>query len=113
MPQVAAISKIDFPHKLPQDFVKEYVRENFGPHFPFMSKIIDAFDHAAISERNFCQPLEYYLRDHTFPEQNGEYIRIALEYSMKTITESTALAGISPDQITDMIFVSTTGLATP
>src|SRR5947209_9661396 len=113
MPSVAVISKIDFPHKLPQSFVKDYVRKNFGPHFPFIDKIIDAFDHAAINERNFCQPLEYYLRDHTFPEQNGEYIRIALEYSMKAITECTSSAGIKPSEITDIIFVSTTGLATP
>ena len=113
MPSVAAISKIDFPHKLPQDFVKEYVRTNFGPHFPFIDKVIDAFDNTGIKERNFCQSLDYYHLDHKFPEHNQEYVRKAVEFSISAIKECVISSGVLLDEITDIIVVSTTGLATP
>jgi alkylresorcinol/alkylpyrone synthase len=113
VPSVAAISKIDFPHKQPQGFVKEYVRENFGANFPFIDKVMSAFDNAAIGERNLCQPISYYETDHSFRQQNAEYISISLEYSIKAITDCIAKAQLSLDEVTDIIVVSTTGLATP
>jgi alkylresorcinol/alkylpyrone synthase len=50
---------------------------------------------------------------HAFQEQNKEYINIALEYAVKAIEQSIAEANIKKENITDIIFVSTTGLATP
>jgi alkylresorcinol/alkylpyrone synthase len=44
---------------------------------------------------------------------NGQYIKISLEYSIKAIEECISLAQIQKDNITDIIFVSTTGLSTP
>lgn len=113
MPFIAAVSKIDFPHKLPQQFVKEYVRDMFATHFPFTDKLIDAFDNTGIVERNFCKPIDYYTLEQTFPERNAEYIRNSLDYSVKAIEECLAQAEITQKEITDIIVVSTTGLATP
>jgi alkylresorcinol/alkylpyrone synthase len=63
--------------------------------------------------RNFCKPLDYYAGLHNFQEQNEEYIRISLEYSVKAIEECISSAHIQKEEITDIIFVSTTGLSTP
>jgi len=72
-----------------------------------------AFDNTEIMTRNFCKPLDYYAGLHTFQEQNEEYIRISLEYSVKAIEECISSAHIQKEEITDIIFVSTTGLSTP
>jgi len=72
-----------------------------------------AFDNTEIMTRNFCKPLDYYAELHNFQEQNEEYIRISLEYSVKAIEECISSAHIQKEEITDIIFVSTTGLSTP
>jgi alkylresorcinol/alkylpyrone synthase len=113
MPAIAAISKIDFPHKIDQQLVKFHAREMFIKDFPAVERLINAFDNTEIRERNFCQPSEYYLSDKTFEEHNNQYIATSLEYSVKATEECLEKAGLKKEDITDIIFVSTTGLATP
>ncbi len=113
MPQLAAISTIDFPFKVSQQEVKQYAKDLFAPSFPQVDRMLSAFDNTEIITRNFCKPLQYYSAKHTFQEQNAEYIKIALEYSIKSIENCIAQAQINKEEITDIIFLSTTGLSTP
>ena len=113
MPSLAAIAKIDFPDKVSQQEVKEGAKALFAPSFPQVERMMSAFDNTEISTRNFCKPLAYYATLHSFQDQNAEYIRISLEYSVKAIEASLTSAKISKDEITDLIFISTTGLSTP
>ncbi len=75
--------------------------------------MMSAFDNTEIKTRNLCKPLNYYSGVHTFQDQNAEYIRISLEYSIRAIEECISLAQIKKEDITDIIFISTTGLSTP
>ena len=113
MPSLAAISKIDFPYKVDQQEVKLRAKDLFITSFPQVERMISAFDNTEILTRNLCKPLDYYSNLHTFEDQNAEYIRISLEYSVKAIEECIASAQIKKEDITDIIFVSTTGLSTP
>jgi alkylresorcinol/alkylpyrone synthase len=113
MPSLAAISTIDFEFKKDQQEVKEYAKALFEPGFPQVQRLMSVFDNTEISYRNFCKPLPYYADMHTFKEQNDEYIRISLEYSVRAIEECMHSANIAAEDITDIMFVSTTGLATP
>lgn len=113
MPSLAAVSKIDFPFKVDQSEVKKYAKDLFAPSFPQVERMLDAFDNTEIKIRNFCKPLNYFSDPHTFQEQNAEYIRLALEYSVKAVEECLSIAKIKKEEITDIIFVSTTGLSTP
>jgi len=113
MPALAAISKIDFPFKVDQKDVKQYAKELFAPSYPQVERMLIAFDSTEIKTRNFCKALDYYATVHTFKEQNDEYIRLCLEYSVKAIEECLESAQINKFDITDVIFVSTTGLSTP
>jgi len=112
MPFIAAVAKIEFPYKVEQMKVKEYVRSMFQ-HFPHMNRLIEAFDNTEIVTRNFCEPLDYYAELKTFEAHNNEYLRITLEYTVKAAEECIAKAHVKKEDITDIIFVSTTGLATP
>jgi alkylresorcinol/alkylpyrone synthase len=113
MPFIAGVSTIDFPYKVAQQEVKLKAREMFSENFPLGERLISAFDNAGIQTRNFCKPLTYYSAPNSFEERNNEYIRCAVEYATKAIGECTMLARISTKDITDIIVVSTTGLATP
>lgn len=113
MPSLAAVSKIDFPYKTSQQTVKDFAEGVFASSFPDIHRLLPVFNNTEIATRNLCKPLDYYLQIHTFEEQNHEFIRLALEYSIKAIEECVSAAGIGKEDITDLIFVSTTGLATP
>lgn len=113
MPSLAAISKTDFPYKVEQQTVKEGARNLFAPSYPQVERMMSAFDNTEIKTRNLCKPLDYYTSLHSFEDQNAEYIRLSLEYSIKAVEECIASAQIDKDEITDLIFISTTGLSTP
>jgi len=113
MPSLAAVSIIDFPYKVEQQIVKEGARVLFAPSYPQVERMMSAFDNTEIKTRNMCKPLDYYTSIHSFEDQNAEYIRISLEYSIQAIEECIASANINKDDITDLIFISTTGLSTP
>lgn len=113
MPSLAAVSKIDFPYKTSQQTVKDFAEGVFASSFPDIRRLLPVFDNTEIATRNLCKPLDYYLQTHTFEEQNHEFIQLALEYSIKAIEACVSAAGIDKDDITDLLFVSTTGLATP
>jgi alkylresorcinol/alkylpyrone synthase len=113
MPFVAAISKIDLPYKADQQEVKQQAKETFSANFPEAGRLIFAFDNTEIKYRNFCQPLSYYIKPNTFEERNNLYIRLALDYSVQAIEDCLIKAGVNKQDITDILFVSTTGLATP
>lgn len=113
MSSLAAISKIDFPFRIEQEKVKKGIEELFEPSFPQVKKMMSVFDNTEIKKRNLCKPLDYYSSVHSFQEQNDNYIRTALEYSVKAIEECISTAQLKKEDITDIIFISTTGLATP
>ncbi len=113
MPSLAAVATIEFPNRISQEEVKEYARAFFAPSFPAVQRMISAFDNTEIKTRNFCRPLDYYATLTSFHKRNLEYIQISLQYSVQAIEACIVEAGISKEDITDIIFVSTTGVATP
>lgn len=113
MPFIAAAAKIDLPYKTDQQEVKEQAKTMFSENFPEAVRLIFAFDNTEIKYRNFCMPLSYYAKSNTFEERNNEYIHAALTYSVQAIEDCVIKADVDKMDITDIIFVSTTGLATP
>ncbi|MBS1523237.1 MAG: type III polyketide synthase [Bacteroidetes bacterium] len=113
MPFIASVSKIDLPHRIPQQEAKERARAMFAENFPQVDRLIQAFDNTEIVTRNFCEPISYYITPNTFEERNEEYLQKALMWSVKAIENCIEAAHIDKSEITDILFVSTTGLATP
>lgn len=113
MPSIAAVSGVSLPHKVNQQDVKAQARALFVEHFPQVDRLMPAFDNTEIVTRNFCKPITYYAEANTFEQRNDDYIENALQYSIQAVEEAVAKAGVDKDDITDLIFVSTTGLATP
>jgi alkylresorcinol/alkylpyrone synthase len=113
MPSISAVATIDLPHKTTQQEVKEQAQRMFSESFPQTNRLIFAFDNTEIKTRNFCKPIPYYTSDTTFEQRNNDYIATALEFSVQAIEECLVKAKLDKSEITDVIFVSTSGLATP
>src|ERR1700744_1475992 len=113
MPFIASASSISFPNKIEQAAVRQRALETFTDNYPDAKRLVFAFDSTKIETRNFCRPLDYYTSPNTFEQRNNGYIQTSLEYCEKAIEHSIAKAGVNKRDITDLVFVSTTGLATP
>jgi len=113
MPSISSASTITFPNRTPQSNAKQSARDFFAPSFPQVDRLIDIFDNTDIRYRNFCLPLDYFASLSSFEARNNEYVKIAVEYSIKAIEGCLPKAGIRKEEITDIIYISSTGLATP
>jgi alkylresorcinol/alkylpyrone synthase len=58
-------------------------------------------------------PLDWYTAEHTFGERNDLYIEQGLTLASEAITRALARAGLSPRHVDHVVFVSSTGIATP
>ncbi len=113
MPFISAVSTIDFPDKVPQHQVRQAVLDLFSEHFPQAERLSVAFENTGIQTRNFCKPLSFYRQPTSFGERNQEYVAIALDYSVQAVADVLKKAGVTLEEVTDLVVVSTTGLATP
>ena len=113
MPSLKSVSTISFPNKVKQQEVKRYARELFVKNFPAVERMMPIFDNTEIITRNFCNPLDYYATLNNFKQQNAEYISTALEFSVQAIEKCLQESSTAKEKITDLVFISTSGLATP
>ena len=112
MPFLDAVSKIDFPYKVDQQDAKNYARQLFSD-FPAIESLLPSFDNTEIQRRNFCKPFSYYEQAHNFEENNDAYVECSLRHSIEAIEDCIVRSNVRRNDITDLIFVSSTGLATP
>jgi len=113
MPKILSTSIIDFDFSLKQEHTKEFAQDLFAESFSNINKLTEVFDNTRIKKRNFCMPVNFFESDKSFKIKNDLFIKISLEKSIESINECLEKSGIKKQEITDLIFISTTGLATP
>jgi alkylresorcinol/alkylpyrone synthase len=112
-PRVLSTATAVPPHRVGQRETKEFARELFAGKFQNLERLLPVFDNGLIETRHFCQPLEWFEREWTFPERNGLYIEHALELSEKAGRRCLDRVGAKPEEIGALFFISTTGISTP
>lgn len=113
MPHIVSAANIDLPHKVDQSALKEYAKNLFEEAFPDVDRLLPAFENTLIKNRNFCVPVDFYAKERTFKEKNDLFIKYALKYSVEAIKNCLEGTEFKKEDITDIVFVTTTGLATP
>ena len=113
MPEIISVSKIVLPHICPQSELKNFARETFSGKFHDIERLLESFDNAKIDYRNMCMPVEYFMSNKTFKQKNELFIEMSLKYSILAIEQSLEKAGINKKEITDLIFITSTGISTP
>jgi alkylresorcinol/alkylpyrone synthase len=74
---------------------------------------LDVFDNARIDERALAMPIEWYLKPHGFKERTEAYQRVGMSLAERAARDALSRAGVAPREVTGVVFVSTTGIATP
>ncbi len=99
-------------HQIAQSKTRDLVAGLF-PEYGSSPRHLGIFDHAAIDFRYFAMPLAWYAQTHSLEERNELYKKEALELGVTAAQKALEAAGLRPDQIGAVIWVSNSGFATP
>jgi alkylresorcinol/alkylpyrone synthase len=112
-PRILSVASALPPHRIGQGEVKDFARAMFSGAFQDIERLTPVFDNVQVENRYFCVPQEWFERDHSFPERNALYVEHALDLSEKAARRALDKAGVTPQEVGAIFFVSTTGLSTP
>ncbi len=117
-PRLRSLATAVPPHVVRQEEAKRLVGALFetvppGGDEPDWARLASVFDHGAIETRRVCMPLEWYAEPHGFGERNDRYVEHAVALSSEAARGALDAAGLAPADVDHVVFVSTTGLATP
>ncbi|MGE0764264.1 MAG: type III polyketide synthase [Bdellovibrionales bacterium] len=78
-----------------------------------ISRFSSAFLNTQIEHRHSVVPMEWYLESHNWTDRNRLYIDEAVTLLQQVAVNSLDGSGFALDDVTDVLTVSTTGIATP
>lgn len=112
-PKVLAIGTAVPGHSLAQAEIKQFAASLFRSQLMHIDRLLPVFDNGCIKKRHLAKPLAWYGEKHSFAQANEQYAAEALKLAEVAAQEAIERAGISPERIGLVVFVSSTGIATP
>jgi len=113
-PRLLSLATAVPKHILGQDNVSETARRIFGmAGVGDLDRMVAVFGNAGIDRRYSTVPVEWYEQPHGWTDRNNLYLEHALALIEEAAREAIAEAGLTPQDIDQVVTVSTTGIATP
>lgn len=113
MPRIRAVATAVPSTRVDQDLALEFARQMFGERIPDLERLLPLFANAGIKTRYFAAPQEWFFTNHDLAEKSAMYAREATRLSAEAAGKALVKAGLGPEEIDYIIYVNTTGLATP
>jgi alkylresorcinol/alkylpyrone synthase len=76
-------------------------------------RLAGVFDNALIDQRQTVAPINWYREPHGWAERNALYVEATEAMFIDAATKAIDRAGLQPNDIDGVVFVSTTGISTP
>ena len=112
-PRILSVATALPPYRIGQQEAKTFARGMFSRRDGDFERLLPIFDNVNVDSRYFCVPVEWFERDHGFPEKNALYVEHALDLSEKAAARALGRIGAGPEDVGAVFFVSTTGISTP
>lgn len=112
-PRLRAVATASPSHRARQGDARSLASHLFRETLAKDARLLAVFDHAEIDGRDVCMPLEWYGEDHDFAEKNGLYVQHALALAADSVRTALRRAALEPEDVDHVVFVSSTGVATP
>lgn len=113
IPKIRSVGTAVPPFALRQEDIKQFAASLFQSNFEHLDRFLSVFENGHIQVRHLTRPLEWYGKLHSFAEANRIFAEVALELSETAAQQALDQAGIQPSDIGIILFVSSTGIATP
>jgi alkylresorcinol/alkylpyrone synthase len=91
----------------------EFARAHFGGKVPDIERLLSVFVNSGIESRYFSVPAEWFNQPHSIAEKNRLYIESATDLCAEASRKAMATAGLAPEAIDYIVYLNTTGIATP
>ncbi|MGY6534105.1 MAG: type III polyketide synthase [Pararhodobacter sp.] len=101
------------PHVLEQDAVIAQARAIFGRRGALFAQLEPVYTNARIARRQACQPLDWFRRPADMAEKTALYLQAATDLAEEAARRALTDAGRQAREIDLVVFVSSTGIATP
>lgn len=112
-PRLVSVATATPPHRAVQRDARSLAAHLFRETLAADPRLLQVFDHTEIDGRNTCMPLEWYGHDHDFAEKNALYVEHALALAAEAGRAALRRAGLETRDVDHVVFVSSTGFATP
>jgi alkylresorcinol/alkylpyrone synthase len=112
-PELIALATAVPSHTIRQADAKAFAEHLFTETLAENPRLIEVFDNGDIDTRYLCVPLEWCGTDHTFAEKNDLYVEQGVPLAAEAARTALARAGLAPGDVDHLVFVSSTGIATP
>jgi alkylresorcinol/alkylpyrone synthase len=113
VPRIVSAGRALPPHQLSQHEILEFARVHFGRADSGWERLLDVFQNAQINQRYFSVPADWYRTPHSFIEKTEEYVRSCDALGVAAVKDCLEPLHLAVDLVDYIIFVSSTGIATP
>jgi len=111
--KIAAVGKALPPHYYDQDTLLEALRQRWADRHYNPGRLERLHKNVLVGGRHLALPIEEYAGLTTWGKANDAWIRVAQEVGEAAVRDALARAGLGPEEIDALIFVTVTGVATP
>jgi alkylresorcinol/alkylpyrone synthase len=114
IPRLLSLATAVPKHILGQETVSETARHIFGmAGVADLERMVAVFGNAGIDRRYSTVPVDWYEKPHGWTDRNNLYLEHALALIEEASRQALADSGLKPEDIDQVVTVSTTGIATP
>ncbi|MFQ5630983.1 MAG: type III polyketide synthase, partial [bacterium] len=113
MSRIISIGTAVPPYKITQSQASRIVMNLFDKSDLNIQRLQPIFHNTEIETRYTSAPVEWYEQNHSFAVKNKLYFKTTLALSNEAVKCACESAGIQPQEIDHVFFISTTGISTP
>lgn len=113
MPHILSVGTAVPPYCIPQSEARAFASRHFSGQYAALERMLPVFDHVHVETRYFAVPLEWFDEPRSFAERNAKYVQAAVDLGEQAIARCVEQAGLAPQEIDHLFFVSSTGISTP
>ena len=113
MPYIDAIATTVPPYAVSQSDSRTFASKIFAGRLDGLERLLPVFKNSGIETRYFSKPIDWFGQPHTLSEKNLAYVESSTDLVCGAAASVLASAGLSPSDIDYIIYINTTGLATP
>jgi alkylresorcinol/alkylpyrone synthase len=112
-PRIVAVATATPPLAVSQNEARTFAAGHFRDLVDGDPRLLEVFDHGGIDTRRSCVSLEWMADGRSFAERNARYVEEAVAIGSEVVRRVLDRAHLDPGDIDHILYVSSTGLATP
>lgn len=113
MPRLEAFGTTVPGHRVLQTEMRDLAKVVLAEHAPLLERLTQVFDNSGIRERYFVEELGWYLEPRGWRERQALFAQHAVPLAQAASKLALERASLTARDVDAVVFVSTTGIATP